>query len=101
MKAANSAPVYACMYKGLADLSRDHGYALAAHGSLARDFDVIAVPWAEKISKPQELADAVLNKFALSEIGEMEVRNHGRLCWTFSLGFGDTFLDFSIIPTDT
>jgi len=38
---------------------RDCGYAIAPHGSLARDLDVIAVPWTE---------DAV----------SAETRRHGR-----------------------
>ncbi|MEM1039408.1 MAG: hypothetical protein AAGI12_08050 [Pseudomonadota bacterium] len=101
MKPANSAPVYACMYQGLADLARDHGYALAAHGSLARDFDLIAVPWAASVSGPEVLVRAVLDKFAFNQIGEMTVMKHRRLCWTLSLSFGDTFLDFSVIPTDS
>lgn len=29
-------------------LARELGYALAVHGSLARDIDVVAVPWAEE-----------------------------------------------------
>lgn len=40
MKAANFGPVYACIYPGLAEVTRAHGYALAAHGSMARDFDL-------------------------------------------------------------
>lgn len=44
MKPANNAPVYACMYQELAEICRAHGYALAIHGSMARDFDLIAIP---------------------------------------------------------
>lgn len=98
MKDANSAPVYACMYKGLAELSREHGYALAAHGSMARDFDVVAIPWVDHPDPAESLIDAILDKYALNQIGEPEMKNHGRKCWTLSLGFGDTFLDFSIMP---
>ena len=49
MKPANRAAVYAAaLYPDLAEIAREHGYALAVHGSLARDFDLIAVPWREK-----------------------------------------------------
>lgn len=38
MKPPNYAPVYAAaLYPDLAELFRSHGYALACHGSLARD----------------------------------------------------------------
>src|SRR4051812_44504670 len=29
------------------NIAREHGYALAVHGSLARDIDLVAVPWTE------------------------------------------------------
>lgn len=36
-------------------VAREHGYALAVHGSLARDIDLIAVPWTEQAHDPHEL----------------------------------------------
>lgn len=46
----NYAPVYAAaLYPEFAKIFQRHGYALAVHGSLARDFDIIGIPWAEKI----------------------------------------------------
>src|ERR1039457_6181828 len=39
--------------------ARKHGYAIAVHGSLKRDIDLIAVPWVEHASTPRQLADAI------------------------------------------
>ena len=50
----NYSPVYAAaLYPDLAAICISHGYALAVHGSLARDFDLIAVPWAAQTSPPE------------------------------------------------
>lgn len=98
MKASNFAPVYACMYPQLAEITRRHGYALAAHGSMARDFDLICIPWVESPSTPQQVVDVIVENFAVVSIGEPEVKQHGRIVFTLSLGFGECFLDFSFMP---
>ena len=49
----NYGPVYAAaLYPDLASLFHRHGYALAVHGSLARDFDLVGVPWGEIVAEP-------------------------------------------------
>jgi hypothetical protein len=37
------------------NVAREHGYALAVHGSLARDIDLIAVPWRESVADAEVL----------------------------------------------
>jgi hypothetical protein len=39
----------------LREIAKSNGYALALHGSVKRDMDVIAVPWIEDVSNPYEL----------------------------------------------
>lgn len=39
--------------------ARAMGYALGLHGSIARDFDLITVPWVEKVAAPIDLAHAL------------------------------------------
>lgn len=95
----NYGPVYAAaMYPGLAEIFIKHGYALAVHGSLARDFDLIAVPWAETVSPPDEVLKAVFSKYAVHEVGEAGNKNHGRTCYTISVGFGECAIDLSFLP---
>lgn len=98
MKPANFAPVYACLYPGLAELTRTHGYALAAHGSLARDLDLICVPWVDSPSEPQAVVDAITQSFAIMQVGEPEQKKHGRIAYTISLQFGECALDLSFMP---
>lgn len=48
MKQPNIAPFFGCLYPGLCDIARLNGYALAIHGSMVTDLDLIACPWTEK-----------------------------------------------------
>lgn len=101
MKPANRAAVYAAaLYPDLAEIARAHGYALAVHGSLARDFDLIAIPWREKekVSPPKTVVKAMKSHFAIREIGESDVTHHGRIRFTLSVGFSDSFVDLSFMP---
>jgi hypothetical protein len=96
----NFGPVYAAaMYPGLAAIFHRHGYALACHGSLSRDFDLIAVPWAESVSDAATVLQDVTTEYALKLIGEPERKNHNRTAYTLSCGFGDCAIDLSFLPT--
>jgi len=62
----NYGPVYAAaLYPGFAKIFQKHGYALAVHGSLARDFDLVAIPWAETVSAPEVVLDGSTTEFAV------------------------------------
>jgi hypothetical protein len=98
MKPPNFAPVYACMYPDLAEVARNHGYALAAHGSMARDFDLVCIPWVESPSYPQVVVDAFCEHFAIRQVGDPEMHLHNRLVFTISVKFGECFIDLSFMP---
>lgn len=53
--------MFACLYAGLCDVARKHGYALAAHGSMVTDFDLIAVPWTEQAIEAEELMQHIMS----------------------------------------
>lgn len=95
----NYAPVYAAaLYPELAALCVKHGYALAVHGSLARDFDLIAVPWVKTPSEPQAVLDEIQSRFNVKLVGEVGAKPHGRVAYSLSIGFGWCQLDFSFMP---
>lgn len=94
----NFAPVYACLYPELAKIFINNGYALAVHGSLANDFDLIAVPWAKKVNKPITVIRQIIKKYAFWLINKEPVKkNHGRVAYTISLQFGKAYLDISFL----
>lgn len=96
----NYGPVYAAaMYPELAQIAREHGYALAVHGSLARDFDLIAIPWVPDPSTPAAVINAIKSVFAVREVGgPPSDKPHGRTVYTLSVGFGECALDIGFMP---
>jgi hypothetical protein len=60
MKSPTRAPFYACLYHGLCDIARKHGYALAIHGTVTSDLDIIAVPWTDAAIGAIELRDLLM-----------------------------------------
>lgn len=46
---------YASYIPALQKIAGQHGYALAVHGSMTRDLDLIAVPWVKKVLAPETL----------------------------------------------
>jgi len=99
MKPANYAPIYACVYAQLAEIARSHGYAMAAHGSLAADFDLVCIPWVEGSSDPQSVIDEITSSFCIEQVGKPEAKEHGRVAYTISFSFGECRLDLSFMPT--
>lgn len=94
------APVYAvALYPDLARTFREHGYALAVHGSLQRDFDVIAIPWTEDPSPPDKVIAEIVQSYFIRQIGEPTEIRHGRIAYTISVGHGCCALDLSFMPT--
>lgn len=94
------APIYAAaLYPDLCKIFQQCGYALAVHGSLARDFDLIAVPWAESVSPAAEVLAIVESTFSAVVVGEKAIKNHGRIAYTVAIGFGCCGLDLSFMPT--
>lgn len=50
---------YAIALPTLVKVAREHGYALAVHGSMATDLDILASPWVEDASDADTLAEAI------------------------------------------
>lgn len=92
------------------DVARKLGYAIAIHGSLKRDIDLIAAPWSDEAVDARDLVAALI--LAIREanegVGFIDDRNdlvhllqghpkpHGRRCWSIQLGA--TYVDLSVMP---
>ena len=100
MKPANNGPLYASgIYPKLAEVFRAHGYALAIHGSVISDFDLIAVPWCEDAADPKTVIDDVCTKLAVGWHGEQfTAKPHGRMATKLHMSFGECALDISFMP---
>jgi hypothetical protein len=96
--------VYERVITHLRAVARTHGYALAVHGSLGRDVDLLAAPWVEGASTPEELAEA-LRAGAETVLGAAYIlrpgaeKPHGRRAWTFYYhDYPGTWIDLSVFP---
>jgi hypothetical protein len=97
------APWYAMAYIPLERIAWRHGYALALHGSMGRDLDLIAIPWTEDADSPEKL----LRAFRRFIIKKSNIRYplptpchkpHGREAYVLSIGFDSQYIDLSIMP---
>jgi hypothetical protein len=82
-------------------IARRHGYALTIHGSLARDIDVVAIPWVayDECSSPEKLVAALVAcdpTLHISEDSPLEKPN-GRISWSIPGYFGPGYFDLSVI----
>lgn len=105
--------IYAQLLPSIKAAAKELGYALAIHGSMNRDLDLLAVPWVEDAAEPVELVKAIneaVGGFVLGDLSkrgsvftdESELNNptkkpHGRLSWNICWG-GKPFIDLSIMP---
>ena len=98
-KKATYAPAYVVgIYPELAERARSLGYALALHGSVQRDLDLVAIPWVEYAASPDYLVQSLCSAFDLeTKPTEGELRPHGRITWSIPLWWG-AYIDLSVIP---
>lgn len=90
---------YVCHLPRITALAREYGYAIAVHGSLQRDLDLIAVPWSEVAVDAEtiviEIAKMVGGFILDSE--DATKKPHGRLAWKIHMGAG-LYIDLSVMP---
>lgn len=112
--------LYEVLLAPLRAVARSHGYALAVHGSLARDIDLIAVPWRPDVSAADVLVEAIraaaedvtghpayIRNDPTADPRDFTRRNpepkfHGRLGWSIFVkrrrGGYAVYLDLSVMP---
>ena len=90
-------PLYALHIGILTEVANRHGYALALHGSLKTDMDIILVPWADECSKAKDVIEAIKNESgSYTNASDPELKPHGRIAWTIPIANG--WLDISVTP---
>lgn len=105
------AAAYVALYPMLLSIAKRHGYTLTVHGSLHRDFDLVAIPWIEEASEPLKLIEAI--KRATRTVTHHEdgdkyfedcrptQKPHGRVAYSLHVtnhGMYGGYLDISIMP---
>jgi len=90
----------------LREVAKEHGYAIAVHGSMARDLDLLACPWTDEAKDASTLAEAIRRKLELctgekwyGHQSDPGIKPHGRLAYNFVPGCGGgMFVDLSVMP---
>jgi len=98
VRARSAKPAYyAWIYWWLVPVAREHGYALALHGSMGRDLDVVAVPWTDEAVSAEELYEALVSFVPGWARTEPTAKPHGRVAYQIILG-GGAYVDVSVMP---
>jgi hypothetical protein len=101
--------VYAALLPGLQQIAREKGYALAVHGSMATDLDLVALPWTEEADGAEALVQAIKTHLGLifhpaCPHANPDKRPHGRRTWSLcfdpasDLYIGGPWIDLSVMP---
>lgn len=93
---------YSILWPSMRKAAIDLGWALALHGSLENDMDIMGMPWTENCKSHQELAKAISDCLGDTIWREHHLtphytKPHGRVVYTLSIG-GSWHVDLSIMP---
>lgn len=93
--------LYCAIWPDLVARARSLGYALLIHGSLARDLDLVAVPWTEEAADADTLVNALVascqGRLGMGTTVGGEPKAHGRVAWRIML-HGYAYIDLSVMP---
>lgn len=100
--------IYSQLLPRIRSAAKELGYAIAIHGTMQRDFDLLAVPWIEDADDPTKLVEAISAEVGGYIVGDRvdergyvskkpAKRPHGRMSWNICWG-GRAFIDLSVMP---
>ena len=92
---------YAAMYEDIRKCAMDCGWAVALHGSLASDMDIMAMPWTESAVSFTGLIQRIVKLFDGNELSGLhsfsyKEKPHNRIVATIPI-WEDFYLDISAI----
>lgn len=95
------AAFYASMWEDIRECAMDNGWAVAIHGSLKSDMDIMAMPWVDEAVSFNELVKHIANLFNGNKSSEQfnisyGEKPHNRIVATIPI-WGEFYLDISTI----
>jgi hypothetical protein len=97
------AAFYAAMWDDIRQCAMDCGWAVALHGSLASDMDIMAMPWVENAFNFGVLVSKIDKLFCGENTFESFItyneKPHGRIVATIPI-WADFYLDISTMECD-
>lgn len=90
---------YAAIYEDIRKCAMDCGWAVALHGSLSSDMDIMAMPWTARAVSFVRLINKIGELFEGNELAFLHTityneKLHGRIVATIPI-WGDFYLDIS------
>lgn len=79
------------------ETARALGYAVALHGSMKRDCDLVAVPWVENASPWGELVHDLCMALDARVVGGKELKPNGRIAFILQINGYYKLIDLSIV----
>lgn len=115
MKDVSNATAYALLIPSLMSAGREVGYAIAVHGSMDRDLDLVAVPWIDGAVSAERLIMHLMAKvdgrlrngarkkedsddWETAHASVPAEKPHGRRAWSIFVGRDGLYLDISVMP---
>lgn len=116
------APYYAVLFTKLDKIVARFGWAIALHGTMIRDLDLVLIPWTEDADHEDKVIDAIrifvdgqhvtkVRKKNLEEMNSSQKdglehfaitqKPHGRRAISIHIGVSNYYLDISIMPRKT
>lgn len=95
------AAFYAAIWPDLREAALKCGWALALHGSLSNDMDIMAMPWTEEATGVEEMIKALSDCFTGNPFKDghsvpFHEKPNNRVVYTMSI-WADFYLDINII----
>lgn len=97
------AAFYAAIWEDIRNAAMDCGWAVALHGSLSRDMDILAMPWIKDCTTAECLIDTIIARCFDNNIVSMLGKRidkiskpHNRICYAIPI-YNDFYLDISIM----
>jgi hypothetical protein len=78
-------------------LAREVGYAVGVHGSLKRDFDLIAAPWVDEAVSGEALVEHLCKGLKATIVGGPEYKPLGRVAYSLQMDGWFKYIDLSIM----
>lgn len=100
--------IYSQILPRIRAAAKELGYAVAIHGTLTRDLDLLAVPWVDEAAEPMTLVNMIRDSVGGYVIGDRTDERgyisehptdqpHGRMSWNICWG-GKALIDLSVMP---
>lgn len=106
MKEPTIAPIYWVLFPQITEAARKLGYAIAVHGTIQRDLDLVAIPWTDEAVDADALAKSVIEACGgyladwRKDTEDPTAKPHGRLAWSIHID-PHAYIDLSVMPRIT